>query len=242
MYPFGQDIFYTIYTGVNGERFDQLPEDQESSGNLYVFEQRPTRADALAGTGSMSGPFTLTVNNATLRTTIDAIDDPDPEGEVRGVTYWVSANFIKQATGQEETLIRPLKLIRADAHDVDVGVDVDSLFGKIPDLDGYLSTVEMEGMIISARREVRDELTYQGIEWASVHEPDQLYWAVLWRSIQLVNESQILKAGDRWDVGAANAKTQFENVMKNLKIKVESSGSGVVVAEQKARSWVMAVR
>lgn len=242
MYPFGQDIFYTLFTGVNGERFEQLTTSQGSSGKLYVFTERPNRADALAGTGALSGAFALTVNNARLTTTITAIPDPDPTGDSRSVTYWISANFIKQTGGQEETLIRPLKLIRADAHDTEIGVDVDALLSKIPDLDGYLSTVEMDGMIQAAQREVKDELTARGIEWASIHKPEQLYWAVLWRSIQYVNESQNLKSGDRWEVAANSAREHFTSVMNTLKLDLEASGSGAVVTQQKARTWIMAVR
>jgi hypothetical protein len=241
-YPFGADITYTIYTGVNGEKFDNLPASQGSSGKLYLYSEKPTREDALAGTGAIGSAITLTVASSKLTGTIPAIDDPDPDGNVRTLTYWVAANFIKKTGGQEETLIRPIKLSRADAHDVEIGVAVDSVLSILPDLDGYLGSVEINGIILAATSEIKEDITAKGIEWASVHDPEQLYWVVLWRSLELVSDSQILVEGDRWDRARDRFEKRYTQTLSNLKLKYEADASGVVVGQQRGANWIIAVR
>jgi hypothetical protein len=241
-YPFGADITYTIYTGLNGEKFDNLPASQGSSGKLYLYSAKPTREDALVGTGAIGGAITLTVASSKLTGTIPAISDPDPDGNVRTLTYWVSANFIKKTGGQEETLIRPIKLTRAEAHDAEIGVTVDAVLSILPDLDGYLGSVEINGIILAAASEIKEDITAKGIEWASVHDPEQLYWVVLWRSLELISDSQILVEGDRWDRARDRFEKRYTQTLSNLKLKYEADASGVVVGQQRGANWIIAVR
>ena len=247
-YPFGADISFSLYTGLDGKTFSNLP-TQTGSGKLYVWTTRPDRDVALTGVGAFSGPFTLTpaanplsaaVN--LLTATITAIPDPDPSSETRSVEYYISANFIKKAAGQEETVIRPLLLTRVDAHDISIGVTQDSLLSVIPDLLGYLSTAELKSIILTAERESKDDLTEKGIKWASVHRPDQLYWVILWKSLELVCDSQVLQEGDRWERGQARYEKRYEASKSNLKIEYEANAGGTVVGARRGENWIMAVR
>lgn len=247
-YPFGQDINFTLYTGVDGNTFPTLP-TQTGSGTLYVFTTRPSREDALSGTGALSGAFTLTptanpLSSAvnTLTTTITAIPDPDPSSETRSVEYYFSANIIKKAAGTQETIIRPLNLIRVDAHSTSIGVAEDSLLAVIPDLNGYVSTAEIKSMILAAQRETKDGLSEKGIKWASVHDPEQLYWVVLWKSLELACDSQILKEGDRWDRGQARYEKRHQTAFANLKLRYESNAGGAAVGAIGNSNIIRAIR
>lgn len=247
-YPFGQDITYTLYTDLDGRTFPTLP-TQTGSGTLYVWSTRPSRADAASGSGALSGPFTLVpganpLSSAvnTLSTTITAIADPDATSETRAFEYYISANFIKKAAGQVETVIRPIMLTRVDAHDAAIGVDEASLLSVIPDLSSYISTAEIKSIILIAQREAKDDLSEKGIKWASVHDPEQLYWVVLWKSLELACESQILKEGDRWDRGQDRFEKRHNAALSNLKLRYESNAGGTVVGTNSGYGWIRAAR
>jgi len=242
VYPFGQDIAYKIYTGVNGEALTGIPSSQGTSGKLYLYATRPTRDDALLGTGALAGAYNITVASNVLSATITAIADPDTESETRSVTYYIAANFIKKSGGQEETIIRPIKLIRVDAHDVNVGIDTDTIIEKMPDIVGYLENTQIAGMISIAQRFVKDELGNKGIEWASLHEPSQLYWSVLWKTFEYVNESQTIKAGDRWDKGREIASKHYQSAMSVLRPLIESNANGVATAAPQIKGYIILER
>lgn len=218
-YVFGKDILYNLFTYEDGEKITALP-TQTVTG--YIFRPQPDRAAALAGTGAISSFTQSLTAGDDIQLTIPAVSDPDPTGGVTHYTYWVAVNFVLKTGGQVQTVLRAIEIYRVFGQDSDIGVTTSKVIEVFPDITAYITTSQIESMIALARAEIVADLDNKGMQWASIHEPKQLYHALLFNSLFYVFGSQ----GERFEAQAQSAKQSYENTKRALRLSYDTSQTG----------------
>ena len=229
-YIFGRDITYNLHLYEDGEKITDLPA-QTVTG--YLFRPEPSRADAAAGTGALS-TFTqsLTAGSA-ISLTIPAVADPDDTSNFNAYDYWVAVNFILKTGGDTQTSIRKIRIERVNGQNYDIGVELDDVLSLFPDALSYLSASQISAIIQLARSEIVFELEQEGIAWAAVWRPDDLYHTLLFRVLYHVYASQ----KDDFVESRDEAKASYISAKNSLKLAYDATLSGQpteVVAPQGA--------
>lgn len=245
-YQFGKAFNYNLYAGLNGELLAGLPSNQESNCKLYVFTTRPDRAAALAGTGAIVGPITGTVQNYSpgtktyIQYPVTAIPDPDSTSETKKYDYWISATYIKQASGAKEIVVRELPIMRAYAHDAVIGVTNTTIIDGFKDVTAYLTTAQIDSVILLAERYVRDDIAADQLEFARVQYPEELFWLVYHRTMSMIAQSQYLKPGDKFDQQKKEADSGYAAAKNRLKLSYDLAGLGGETGRQQvAKSYIL---
>lgn len=217
MYPFGKDISYTLYAYDSGDKLPVIPSQNYS---VHVYKQKPERVDAFTGVGSESTINAMHIASNVLTFTIPAIDDPDPDSQIRNYTYYLAIVFKLQDSEQSQLIIRALPLERVHGKDKSIGVTVDRILEAYPDVLSYLAIENLEAFIRLAQTELLTDLANKGFHWAEINKPEQLFNALLFKSLWYVHGSQIQREGDRFSVSAEIASKSYDNTIRNLKLDI----------------------
>ena len=234
MYPFGKDIDYTLYAYESG---DKLPVIPAQSYSVHVYKNKPERSDAFIGTGSESTISATHTASNFLSFTIPAIDDPDPDSQVRSHVYFLAIVFKLQTDEQSQLILKALPLERVHGKDRTIGLTFDKIVEAYPDVLSYLDQANIEAFIRLAQTELLTSLKIKGFHWAEINRPDQLFYALLFKTLWYVHSSQILRDGDRFSVSAELAAKNYDSTIRALQLeigeddkaetKVESAGGTV---------------
>lgn len=217
MYTFGKDISYTLYAYESG---DKLPVIPSQSYSVHVYKQKPERVDAFTGVGSENTINATHVSSNVLTFTVPAIDDPDPDSQIKSYTYYLAIIFKLQDSEQSQLIIRALPIERVHGKDKTIGVTVDKILEAYPNVLSYLAIENLEAFIKLAQTELLSDLANKGFLWAEINRPEQLFNALLFKSLFYVHSSQIQRDGDRFSVGAEIAAKSYDNTIRNLKLDI----------------------
>lgn len=238
MYLFGKDIAYTLHAFDDGLSIGLIP---AQTYNAFIYDKQPSRTEALTGAGSLS---TIVVTHAlsnTLIISIPAIDDPDPESFNSTKMYYVAVVFKLATAEQDQLIIRALPLERVQAKDKTIGVTTAKIKEVFPTINKFLGDSEIQAMIYLAQNEILNDLKSKGFKWSEIHRPDQLFSALLFKSLQYINTSQIQRQGDRFSVSAELNSKSYSSQISFLKILIEDE-SGNAKKEEKGGGVLWALR
>ena len=243
MYLFGKDIEYKLYSFEDGTALPTIP---AQSYTAYVFTDTnaPNRTQAIAGTNSfatIAGSHTVGHANV-IQFTIPAIDDPDPNANVKEYRYWVSINFVLKTGEQTQTILRSLPIARVSAQDKQIGVTASKIESMYPDVYSYLSEDQVSAQIALAQSLLVADLKNKGFIWAQIYRPDELFSALLFKSLEFVYMSQIKNNGDKFAILADSANKNYTAVISNINLSYDDSIAGVITSTVRPSGIIMAVR
>jgi hypothetical protein len=237
MYLFGKTISgYTLHAYEDGHKLGSIPAQTYS---VHVFDEMPTRADAAAGTGAIDTFTVIHTANEFLQFDIPAIDDPDPTSLTNQVTYWLAVVFELETGEQDQMILRALPLSRVTAKNHTIGVTSAKIKEAFPDVENYLSVLEIESQISIAQMNLLEDLQNKGFRWAEINRPEQLFNALLFKSLEYIHTSQIQRQGDRFSISAEMAHRNYTNIISNLKLAIENDKGEITTPRQTGGTiWV----
>lgn len=230
-YPFGQNITYWFYPLLDNDTASIPAAVTSQTPAIHVFDENaPTRANALSGSGSLQSVTTWTwnVSKRAWSFTIPAISDPHPDSNIPTRTYWIALNFILQAAGQTQTVIKPLQLERVVGHDRVVSVTEENLRTYFPQVDAYSSDVQRKAYISQAVEEIKGELRSKGYEWAKITRADRLDLCVTYKALSLIMLGQIQEPGDKFSIKYGEYKSNFQANLDSLKVEYQQMEAGTI--------------
>lgn len=230
-YPFGQNITYWFYPLLDNDTASIPAAVTSQTPAIHVFDENvPTRADALSGSGSLQSVTTWTWNSSkkAWSFTIPAIPDPHPDSNIPTRTYWVAINFILQAAGQTQTVIKPLQLERVVGHDKVISVTEEDLRTYFPQVDAYSSDVQRKAFISQATTEVKSHLRVKGYEWAKITRPDRLDLCVVYKALAMIMLGQIQEPGDKFSIKYQEYKNNYQISIDSLKFEYQEMEAGTI--------------
>jgi len=235
-YIFGKDFDYKLYTYEDGKRIQSIPAQTITS---YLFDAQPSRASAANGTGAIATFTTTHASGNVITVAVDAVDDPDPSSLTHGWLYWIAVNFKLDNSEQTQTVLRAINIERAVGQDSIIGVTAAKIKEAYPAVDSYASPEEIEAMIQLAHVDLLDDLKNRGFQWAQINSPDQLFNALLFKSLNYVHVSQIQRQGDGFFVKAEMAQRRYEGIITNLKLLIDTDRDGVADAKRPVTSFFL---
>jgi hypothetical protein len=217
MYVFGKSIQYKLYAYESGERLPVIP---AQSYTVHLFKDKPNRDDAFAGVGAISTVPGTHVSGNVLIFTIPAIDDPDPDSTQRSYNFWLGILFKLEDLEQTQLILRALPIERVHGKDRTIGVTVDRIKEAYPDVSAYLSDNNIESLIRLAQIDMLSDLQNKGYHWAEINKPDQLFNALLFKSLWYIHSSQIQRPGDRFSVNSDLSARNYGAIIKSLQLEI----------------------
>ena len=242
MYSFGRDIAYKLYTTEDGIELAPLPNQTITA---YVFREQVSREDSISGDGAIATitySHLLATHANIIQFTIPAIDDPFPNTITQIYYYWISINFVIKTGEQVQTITRSLPMSRAVGHDKTIGVTASQIVNIYPDVYQYLSEDQVTSIIAMASKNLVNDLKNKGYAWANIHRPDQLYDALLFKSLDYVYASQVQRQGDKFAFLYEKAKQSYESIIANLNLSFDDSLAGAQTSQIRPSGIILGVR
>lgn len=240
-YPFGQDFTYKVYPLIDGNLVTTIP---NQTAVLYIYDAKPTRANAVTGAGAIAGPInaTWTANATSCSFTVPALDDPDPTAQEESVMYWISCRLILTAAEQYQYIIRYLDMERVSAHDKTVDVVYTDLAVLSPGVTSYAGTSEQTAQITAATALVKARLMNRGYQWAQLSRADRLNDTVKFLALSNIYQSKMQRPGDQFDKLYEDYKKTSEELLQSLKLEFDAEGEGEVEEEVLTGSFGRIIR
>lgn len=228
-YPFGKTVTREFYplrdVGGLSEPF------AVSSITAYLYEDRPSRDDAQAGTGAMhtgvsftyqtDSPFTVTYQ-------FPAVDDPDPFRTQNYEPMVEVINAILENGEQIQTTLRPLIFERAQGAPEIPGTTTNTIKDVFPQIANYLDDDKLAEMLLIVEEQIKIELKSNGIQWAQVQNLRVLKLALAYRCIAMASISQIAQQGDRHDRRQALFQELYDSTMKAVRLEIDTDEDGEI--------------
>lgn len=231
-YPFGQNITYWFYPLLDNETASVPTAVQSQTPAIYVFDDGdvPSRADALAGSGSIQtvSSWTWSSQKKAWSFTIQAINDPHPDSNIPTRTYWIALNFVLQTAGQTQTVIKPLQLERVVGHDKVVSITEEDLRSYFPQVDAYSSDVQRKAYIAQATEEIKGVLRIKGYEWAKITRADRLDLCVVYKALSMIMLGQIQEPADKFSIKYQEYKSGYQATLDSLKVEYQQMEAGTI--------------
>lgn len=230
-YPFGQNITYWFYPLLDNDTASISSAVTSQTPAIYIFDESvPTRGNAASGSGSLQtvSNWTWNSNKKAWSFTISAVNDPYPDSNIPTRTYWIAINFILQAAGQTQTVIKPLQLERVVGHDKVVSVNDENLRTYFPQVDAYSSDVQRKAYISQAIEEIKGELRSKGYEWAKLTRADRLDICVTYKALSLIMLGQIQEPDDKFSIKYNEYKANFQSNLDSLKVEYQQMEAGFI--------------
>lgn len=236
-YPFGTDFGYTFSIQADGDTYPSFSPDAPS---IYIFTDtnRPSRAQASSGSGSVQTISTWTRMGNMASFGVLAIDDPDPSGPITKRDYWIAINFYIQSSKQIQTVVKVLELerIKVAAKGLTVGP------GNIEDLHpgllgSYYTPSQMELFIRIATSHVRATMRNKGFDWALINRQVELDQVVAYRALILALAGQRQSQGDRFDSNIGLFESLYQQAFTALEFEYDSDQSGKPDPIKQNTSW-----
>lgn len=237
---FGSDIIREFIPRP-GEEFLPFPSQNPT---IYIFEDKPTRTIAAAGTGAIatiSSWTQLTAVPHAYQYVIPAIDDPDPTGVTAEVRYWEAVNYISQSGEQTQTVIRSFNIYRDEAGQDRPGTTVEDLKKVFPQISSYASDEQLDEVLLLAEDEIKRNLAKRGFLWSRLRNLHQIKIALAYRAIAFNAMNQIVAEKDRHDIRFHNYLELSSNALNSALLPYDEDGDGeedtIVVA--KPKGWLI---
>jgi hypothetical protein len=227
-FKFGADIkykFYPIKDEISSD--DAFDITQFANPVIFVFNEKPSRADAQAGTGNIQSitSWTNTEDGRGKQFTISAIDDPDISSENKNYSYWLAINFELQASEQTQTVMRMLPIKRLTAHHSTAMPTVEDLEAIHPNITEYFLDHVIDAALVSALQITKLRLKANGWDYASIWNPDELRLAVGYKALAELSLSQIAGGGS-WSDKYKEYKATYETLLKEIEFLIDKDKDG----------------
>ena len=216
----GEDFTYDFYVIDPDELSDNVDLSSVTDAPaIYVFDEKPDRTTALAGTGALETIVSWSdIGDGGKQFTISALSDPDPDDSEGRETYWLGINFVLEDGEQTQTVLRALPMTRAImSHDVP-GVTVTDLEEIYSRLQDYKTTTEIDAAIERAEQNIRLALGMAGFDYVLIWSKKELRTAIAYEALVQMMESLVAQSGDAWDSRGDQYRAYRDNYVSGLKL------------------------
>lgn len=218
--------FTRSYFPVQNDLPIQLPTQTPA---IYLFSTEPTRAAAAAGTGAVQSIGAWKVAAFPpyeVQYTFTDVADPDPTGSDTEGTYYEAINFILEAGGQTQTVVRTLTLCRSTGGYDDPGTKTVDLAAIYPAIVDYYTLEQMNDHITIAQEEFRIDLAARGWEWSSLGELRNAKYLIAYKALANLCFSQVKEEGDRFFIKYNEFNVKYETLKNALPLKADKDNDG----------------
>ena len=222
-YLFGKALTFTYYP-IESDGTAIVPNALSSA---YVFEDKPDRTDALAGTGALQTLGSWSdIGDGGYSIAVTGIDDPDPDGDNYERSYWIVFNYTLTAAEQVQTDIVEMVLARPVGYGAELSIDTTDLESFFPKIDGFLSGDEQLNLIDEAIAHVKAVLRSKRWEYWMITEPEELRQAAIWRALYMSALSLIATGDEGLDVLLENARAEYQTAIARIDIELDTDLDG----------------
>lgn len=237
-YYFGKDlkVFFAY-------QLDSIP--SADSPSICVFSEKPTRDEAQACAGIYKVGSTITSwadsktrpNNKLIA--ITAISDPDPDSDTIEDEYYLAINYTLKASGQVQTIIRPFIINRVTAQISAPNVNPKDIKRLLPIIGKRIDDVILDDFIDVACMLIKAELSKRGYKWEQVTNQSDLHLPILYKAASLAEHSEFKNETDEHYVRARDYQTEYDNLISNLVIKVDTNQDGQAEAATSKNTTIL---
>ena len=190
-YNFGASFIRSIY--IYTENDVAIPIIDESR-TIYYFNESPSLAVALAGTGAIQTVSAFAslgqVDPYGATWTVLPILDPFPLSSIYERTYYEAVNFKLVASGQVQTRIRELQLVRANIAPEKLPTTIQDLKNIYPLISSLLSDAKLEQYLSLATLQFKMDLKGKDIEYSKVFNLEDARLLLAYLAIAMSSEAQ----------------------------------------------------
>lgn len=222
---FGKDLVHALYPEVDKEPFI-LPSQNPT---IYIFDEKPSRTNAAAGTGATATVTTWTAQDVPPYVrfwTVPAIDDPSTDSADQYETYWEAINFRYQTSEQVQTIVRAFDVYRGQATAELPQIAIQDFKNHYPGLASYVSEAELEEFGALALDTLRTDLSNKGLDWYKLRNHVELKLPLVYKAIAMAALSQIRAEGDRFQIRYNEFNRLYGEALAALKLPYDSDGDG----------------
>lgn len=243
-FKFGNDIaykFYPLKDEVNSDNSFDIT--KFGTPAIYLFTDKPSRADALAGTSAVQtiSSWTNTSDGKGKQFTITAIDDPDTDASLKNYSYWLAINFVLQSGEQTQTVMRMLPVKRVSAHHSTAMPTVEDLEAIHPNISEYFLNNTIEAALENALSLIKLKLKVAGWDYAMIWNPDELRLCVAYKAMAELSLSQ-MAGGGTWIDKHREYKSTYESMLKEIEFLVDIDKDGEPDKKQQMTNTVSLIR
>lgn len=243
-YNFGKSFTYELH--INDADSAELDLTNAVFESAYVYDDsKPTREDAVAGTGSeqtISG-WTIPSGKKYAELSVGVIDDPEPEGNFQRWSYWIVVNFRFSAGEQIQTMLKELPIERITAQQSGIDVTSADILKHFPTLTRYFSNLnDITNLIEVTEEEIKAYLSGQGFEWAKIWHPKALHTAVKFKTLSNICLMQSIDSGDEWEVKYNEYQSLYTSVIDSTKLEFDTHKQGEITETESKSSWQRFIR
>lgn len=224
-YPFGRDFTLTFDPLVDDTALLAIP-DQTPSIYIFTDTNPPTRATALAGTGAVKSFTSWTRRGIGFDIAVTAIDDPDPNSELRERLYYYAVNFRLTNSAQIQTVIRPLEMERVSAHHRRCDVTSQEVVEACSMVLNYKNHAQITTLIATIKQEVSDKLKDEGFRWAEIYDLDRLKPIITNGTIARIMVHERKNPGDTFDQNFNFYDDLYKSGIKSIQLKIDKALDG----------------
>jgi len=241
-YPFGKDFTYRFTPMVDSLTLASIPA-QAGTVKLYIYTEKPTKDDALLGTGAdytITGSWTL--NALYCDFTVTAIDDPNQDSTDPEETYYAAVVFKLKAAGQDQVFIRELILQRAFGHDENlyvVSADLEAVYSAVTT---YASSNKITANIDLAMSWIKRKLKDKGYEYQLIHNLADLKLTVTYRALAQICLSLIQEGGSEFETLYEDFNKTAEDFLNSFIVSYDSDSDGEADIKENNASFQIVTR
>ena len=221
--PFGSAFTFDYYPLVGGDAITPVAQTPA----IYIFDAKPSDADARAGTGSIETITVWTEITAGYRPfTVAAISDP-ADG-TKDKKYYAAINFMVATGGtvtvdvQEFTLSRPQGFTATPLPSV---AEVKVLDKSVAN---HFTDQQITDAAATAQSLVRAGLTAKGYEWSRIRNSNELKLAITYRAISELWWDEISEENDRFDRKYISSMALAHSLVDELRLAYDTNDDDTI--------------
>lgn len=210
---------------------------------IYLFTSHPSRTQGSAGTSAIQTitaweektdpPFARIYR-------FSEIEDPNPTSDTGYQEYWEAINFVTEASGQEQQIIRLFRVERVESSDSTHGTTRETLKEIYPKIVSYISDDDdLDDAIVTAETELETYFASRDMKWSRVYGAYKLKLAVAYKAIEVFCRGEFKEENDRHHLRMKMYEKLCSDQLGLVAIDYRKDGSASVevVTKPTSGSW-----
>jgi hypothetical protein len=223
-FNFGESFTYEFYVRDGKGGFEDLSSVTDTP-TIYIFKDLPSRTDAINGTGAIQtiSSWSDAILNGGKTFTVATISDPDPNSSKDNYEYFIAVNYVLVNSGDVQTDIRLLPMVRARATHAPVSTsqeDLQKIYSRVDDIS---SSSDQTFKIEQSKQDIKNYLDAKGFNWSEVWEPVHLNNAIAYGALELIMLDNMRDTGDAYASRAVLYGDKSKEILKGLRLSYKNS-------------------
>lgn len=212
--------------------YNEGSEPSSDAPSIYVFSEKPTKAQVRDGSGSyVVGSEITSWSNGTAENSkeinIPAIDDPEPDSNTVTQEYYLGIEYYIQSSEQAQVVILPFLVSRPVGTLSGHELTIQDLIDVFPTLDEYITDYRLGKWVKLAIDDLSRDLKRQrNVRFDQVINQNDLKYPIALKAASLACYAEFDNPGDQfYDRSKKYEKDYFEEI-DSLEIEIDSNQDG----------------